>query len=102
MRVCALVSRTQVVPGRILSVKGDRGPEGSLIRTVTVSVFEPGLKTSISEEPPGTSCAWGMAQCDCGVATPGTSDSPPDIPPGPTSSCTSEATTRPVRAVTLV
>ena len=30
----------------------------------------PGLKTSISEEPPGTSWAWGMAQCGLGRARP--------------------------------
>ena len=83
-------------------MRGVRGPEGNWNRTVTVSVAVPGLNTSISEEPPGTSCAWGIAQCDCGAITPGTSERPPDVPPGPTSSCTSAATTRPVRVATTV
>ena len=102
MRVWALVASAQVVPGRILSVSGDRGPEGNRKSTVTVSVARPGLKMSTSEEPPGTSWAWGIVQCGWGEGAPGTSDSPPEVPPGPTSSCTSDATTRPVRVATTV
>ena len=77
IRVCALVGSDQVVPGRTFSVNGARGPDGNRNPTVTDSVVDPGLNTSISEEPPGTSCACGMVQCDCGVMAPGTTWSLP-------------------------
>ena len=82
-------------------MNGDSVPDGSRMSTCTVSLVDPGLKTSICEEAPVASCAWGIDQCDCGAPTPGTSDSPPD-PAGPTISWISEATTCPVRAVTIV
>src|SRR5277367_2335572 len=91
-----------VVPGRIFWVNGVSGPDGRRKSTVTDSVVFPGLNTSISVAAPGTSWDWGMAQCDWAAIAPGTSDKPPDVPPAPTSSCTSAATTRPVRVVTTV
>src|SRR3984957_14276465 len=92
----------QVVPGRIFCVTGASAPDGRRKRTVTDSDVVPGLNTSISVEAPGTSWAWGMAQCGWAAIAPGTSDTPPDVPPAPTISCTTEATTRPVRVVTTV
>ena len=52
----------------------------------------PGLNTSISVAAAGTSSACGMAQWDWAAITPGIRDRPPDVPPGPTIPCTSEAT----------
>ena len=53
IRVSRARGSAQVVPGRTFSVSGASGPDGSRNCTVTVSVAVPGLKTSISEEPPG-------------------------------------------------
>ena len=92
----------QVVPGRTFRVNGASGPDGSRKCTVTASVALPGLKMSTSEVPPVTSCAWGMAHCDWARGTPGTRERPPGAPPGPTSSCTADATTRPVLVETTV
>ncbi len=57
------------------------------------------MKTSISEEPPDTSSAWGIAHCDSGLAAPGTRESPAEVPEN---TWTSDATTRPVRVDTVL
>ena len=66
---------------------------------MTASGATPGLKTSTSEEPPAASWAWGMAQAVSGRAAPGTRERPPEEPEN---TCTSDATTRPVRVATTV
>ena len=99
IRVCALVFSTHVEPGATLPTSGARGPEPRRTRTVTASVVDPGLKTSISPEPPATSWLWGTVQCDSAFGAPVTSESPPE---DPANACTSVATTRPVRVETTV
>ena len=66
---------------------------------MTFSGTAPGLKTSICEDAPAASSAWGMVQCDCTVATPGTMERPLV---GAPNTWSSDATTRPVRAATTV
>lgn len=87
------------MPGATLSLSGASGPEARRRCTVTDSGAVPGLKTSISEEPPVTSWPWGNVHCDWGCAAPVTRASPADDPENP---CTSDATTRPVLVATTV
>ncbi len=97
MRVCLLVWSTQVAPGATVSLSGASGPDGRRRCTVTDSGEPPGLKMSISLEAPAASCAWGMNHRGSGAAEPGTTARPIDVP---RKVCTSDATTRPVRAET--
>ena len=79
--------------------EGASGPEARRRCTVTDSGAVPGLKTSISEEPPVTSWLWGIDQCDSGRAPPARGPGPAD---DPANTCTSDATTRPVLVATTV
>src|SRR6516164_691806 len=99
MRVCLSVATTHVAPGATSEPNGAKGPEASRRWTRTATDVLPGLNTSISEFPPEFSSLWGMAQWTAGRATPGTTESPDEEPEN---TCNSDATTRPVRAVTTV
>src|SRR5271155_5454411 len=99
MRVCVLVASVQAESGSTCAWNGGSGPEANRHRTGTTSVVAPGLKMSIDDDPMGISPLWGIDHWRSGRGDPGTMASPELLPEN---TWVSLATTRPVRAATVV